>query len=210
MRMHLSWSSLCALKARWRSRSPGLRRSPPPKVSCSFSPSTRGSVIRRTMSRCRRCSTILYGGHGLCMPWYGTVEGDAGWMAIIETPDDAAVSIPRRDGLLGLVPEWEPQKQRFGPERVIRYVVFGRRRLRCNGQALSRVCEADGAFEDAGREAQDRPRGGPPGGRGEHLVLGPGCRRLVPRTAGLRHPAHPLEQRSATGPDQGPERTWAS
>jgi hypothetical protein len=64
----------------------------------------------------------LYGGHGLCMPWYGAVEGDAGWMAIIETPDDAAVSIPRRDGLLGLVPEWEPQKQRFGPERVIRYV----------------------------------------------------------------------------------------
>jgi hypothetical protein len=64
----------------------------------------------------------LYGGHGLCMPWYGVVEGDTGWMAIIETPDDAAVSIPRRDGLLGLVPEWEPQKQRFGLERVIRYV----------------------------------------------------------------------------------------
>ena len=66
----------------------------------------------------------LYGGHGLCMPWYGTVDGGSGWMAIIETPDDAAVAIPRRDGLLGLVPEWEPQKQRFGPQRVIRYVVF--------------------------------------------------------------------------------------
>ena len=65
----------------------------------------------------------LYGGHGLCMPWYGTVEGDNGWMAIIETPDDAAVGIPRRDGLLGLAPEWEPQKQHFGPERVIRYVL---------------------------------------------------------------------------------------
>ena len=64
----------------------------------------------------------LYGGHGLCMPWYGAVEGDIGWMAIIETPDDAAVSIPRQDSLLGLVPVWEPQKQRFGPERVIRYI----------------------------------------------------------------------------------------
>jgi hypothetical protein len=64
----------------------------------------------------------LYGGHGLCMPWYGATEGDTGWMAIVETPDDAAVSIPRRDGLLSLVPEWEPQKQHFGPERVIRYV----------------------------------------------------------------------------------------
>ena len=64
----------------------------------------------------------LYGGHGLCMPWYGVVDGSAGWMAIVETPDDAAVSISRCDGLLGLAPEWEPQKQKFGPERVIRYV----------------------------------------------------------------------------------------
>ena len=67
---------------------------------------------------------ILYGGHGLCMPWYGTLEGDAGWMAIVETPDDAELSIPRREGLLGLAPEWEPQKQHFGPERIIRYVFF--------------------------------------------------------------------------------------
>lgn len=66
----------------------------------------------------------MYGGHGLCMPCYGAVEGGAGWMAIVETPDDAAVAIPRCDGLLGLTPEWEPQKQRFGPERVIRYVFF--------------------------------------------------------------------------------------
>ena len=67
---------------------------------------------------------ILYGGHGLCMPWYGALEGDAGWMAIIETPDDAEVSIPRHAGLLGLAPEWVPQKGHFGPERVIRYVFF--------------------------------------------------------------------------------------
>lgn len=66
----------------------------------------------------------LYGGHGLCMPWYGALQAGAGWMAIVETPDDAAVAIARRDGLLGLAPEWIAQKQRFGPDRVIRYVVF--------------------------------------------------------------------------------------
>ena len=66
----------------------------------------------------------LYGGHGLCMPWFGAVDGGTGWMAIVETPDDAAVTLPRRDGLLGIVPEWEPQKQQFGPARVIRYVVL--------------------------------------------------------------------------------------
>lgn len=69
----------------------------------------------------------LYGGHGgLCMPWYGVTEGTAGWMAIVETPDDASIRITRRDNLnlLVVVPEWEPQKGQFGPERVIRYIFF--------------------------------------------------------------------------------------
>jgi hypothetical protein len=66
----------------------------------------------------------LYAGHGLCMPWYGAVEGEAGWMAVIETPDDAEVSILRQNGLLVLAPEWVSQKQHFGPKRIIRYVIF--------------------------------------------------------------------------------------
>lgn len=66
----------------------------------------------------------LYGGHGLCMPWYGVTDGAAGWMAIVETADDAAVRIPRKDGSLVLAPEWQAQKKMFGPDRVIRYVVF--------------------------------------------------------------------------------------
>ncbi len=69
----------------------------------------------------------LYGGHGLCMPWYGAAAEDgAGWMAIVETADDAAVRLPRRNGLLCLVPEWQPQKGSFGPPRTIRYVFFDR------------------------------------------------------------------------------------
>jgi hypothetical protein len=69
----------------------------------------------------------LYGGHGLCMPWYGAADaGGAGWLAIVETADDAAVRIPRRDGLLCLVPEWQPQKGAFGPPRSIRYAFLDR------------------------------------------------------------------------------------
>jgi len=68
----------------------------------------------------------LYGGHGLCMPWYGQTDGERGVMAIVETPDDAAVRVPRLDGLLCLAPEWQPQKGQFGPTRVIRYVFFDR------------------------------------------------------------------------------------
>lgn len=64
----------------------------------------------------------LYGGHGLCMPWYGATDGGSGWMAIVETADDAGISILRRNGLLTIVPLWHPQKGKVGPARVIRYV----------------------------------------------------------------------------------------
>ncbi|HYW78415.1 MAG TPA: glycoside hydrolase, partial [Thermoguttaceae bacterium] len=66
----------------------------------------------------------LFGGHGLCMAWYGVTDGQAAAMTIVETPDDAAVRVPRLDGRLCLAPEWLPQKGEFGPTRRIRYVFF--------------------------------------------------------------------------------------
>jgi hypothetical protein len=72
-------------------------------------------------------SVCLYGGHGLCMPWYGAMNpSGGGWMALVETPDDAVVHIPRRDGLFVVAPEWHAQRGQFGPERVIRYAFFDR------------------------------------------------------------------------------------
>jgi hypothetical protein len=72
---------------------------------------------------------ILYGGHGLCMAWYGVTSRAAdgagctdGMMAIIETPDDASVAVPRHDSLLVEAPQWDPQKGAFGYVRRIRYV----------------------------------------------------------------------------------------
>ncbi len=66
----------------------------------------------------------LYGGHGLCMPWYGVTDGERGVMAIVETADDAVVRVPRLGGMLCLAPEWQAQKGQFGPDRVIRYAFF--------------------------------------------------------------------------------------
>ncbi|MFO0958969.1 MAG: glycoside hydrolase [Isosphaeraceae bacterium] len=70
---------------------------------------------------------ILYGGHGLCMAWYG-VMGEQGrsLMMLVETPDDASVDLPRLDGLLHLGPEWEPQRGEFGYTRTMRYVAIDR------------------------------------------------------------------------------------
>ncbi len=68
----------------------------------------------------------LYGGHGLCMGWYGVIDGEQGVMTIVDTPDDAGVRIPRLDGRLTLAPEWHPQKGRFGYTRRLKYVLFDR------------------------------------------------------------------------------------
>jgi hypothetical protein len=69
----------------------------------------------------------LYGGHGLCMGFWGSTDLESGLMAIVETPDDAVVHVDRWDGnhgCLSLAPAWLPQKQHFGAERRIRYVAL--------------------------------------------------------------------------------------
>ncbi|HIE27223.1 TPA: hypothetical protein EYP66_08050 [Candidatus Poribacteria bacterium] len=57
---------------------------------------------------------IAYGGHGICMAFWGVTDGEQGYMAIIETPDDAAIRIDRLDGKLCIAPEWDSQKGKFG------------------------------------------------------------------------------------------------
>lgn len=69
-------------------------------------------------------SYYLYGGHGLCMGWYGVTDTRRALLSIVETPDDAAVRLPRLEGRLVLSPEWQPQKGGFGPPRRIRYSLF--------------------------------------------------------------------------------------
>lgn len=65
---------------------------------------------------------IAYGGHGICMAFWGVTDNRQGYCAIIETPDDAAIRMQRLDNLLAIGPEWDPQKGRFGYERRLRYV----------------------------------------------------------------------------------------
>ncbi len=67
---------------------------------------------------------VAYGGHGICMPFWGVTDGDAGHMAIIETADDAMLAINRHDGLLYAALIWQPQMGRFGYEREVRYCFF--------------------------------------------------------------------------------------
>jgi hypothetical protein len=69
-------------------------------------------------------SLIAYGGHGICMAFWGATDGARGHMAIIETPDDASIRIERHDGLLAIAPQWDAQRGQFGYARRLRYVFF--------------------------------------------------------------------------------------
>ncbi len=72
---------------------------------------------------------IGYGGHGLCMSFWGVTDGKTGQMAILETPDNAAVRIERSDktgGNLYVQPEWDSQMGTFGPVRRMRYIFLDR------------------------------------------------------------------------------------
>jgi len=67
---------------------------------------------------------VAYGGHGICMAFWAVTDGQRGHMAIIETPDDAAIQIERIDGKLCIAPTWHAQKGQFGYERRLRYIFF--------------------------------------------------------------------------------------
>ncbi len=65
-------------------------------------------------------------GGGLSMAWMGVVDDklEAGFMAILETPYDAALQTKRVDGLVTFSPVWQPSLGKFGYARKITYHFF--------------------------------------------------------------------------------------
>lgn len=66
----------------------------------------------------------MFGGHGLCMGFWGITNLKSGIMAIVETPDDAVADVPRLEKHLCIAPQWLPQKTAFGPARRMRFIVL--------------------------------------------------------------------------------------
>lgn len=70
---------------------------------------------------------IAYGGHGICMGFFGVAEDKtgAGWMCVFETPDDAAMNAFRgAGGFWRAGPSWDACRGDFGYTRKARYVFF--------------------------------------------------------------------------------------
>lgn len=99
----------------------------------------------------------LYGGHGLCMAWYGVTTLERGLMTLVETPDDAAVNVPRREGRLQLAPQWEPQRGAFGYARRLRYVAFDRGGYVAMAKRHREHAQAVGLFKTLAEKGQENP-----------------------------------------------------
>jgi len=104
---------------------------------------------------------VAYGGHGICMAFFG-VQDDAtgaGWMAIIETPDDAALTVrrDRENRLWTLGPSWESQKRRFGYARRIRYVFFEKGGYVAMCKRYRAYAKQIGKFKTFKEKAKERP-----------------------------------------------------
>jgi hypothetical protein len=100
---------------------------------------------------------ILYGGHGLCMAWWGVTDGKLGMMAIVETPDDASIRVARLQGRLSLAPLWDAQKGQLGPNRRIRYVFLSDGGHVAMAKRYRQHAQATGLFKTLNEKRSENP-----------------------------------------------------
>ncbi|WP_240941255.1 glycoside hydrolase [Paenibacillus sp. HB172176] len=69
---------------------------------------------------------FFFAGGGAAMSWIGMTDTalESGYMAIFETPFDAAIRLGRENGFITFYPVWLPSMGQFGYTRKIRYIFF--------------------------------------------------------------------------------------
>jgi len=100
---------------------------------------------------------IAYGGHGICMAFWGVTDGQRGAMAIIETPDDASIRILRVNGMLSIAPQWVGQKGRFGYSRRLRYIFFDKGGYVAMCKRYRRYAQQIGLFKTLSQKRRENP-----------------------------------------------------
>lgn len=65
---------------------------------------------------------VAFSGHGICMPFWGSTNGQDAYITIVETPDDCALHLSRTDKINTCSPGWYAQKGVFQDERRWQYV----------------------------------------------------------------------------------------
>jgi hypothetical protein len=105
----------------------------------------------------REMRLIAYGGHGICMAFWGVTEGEGGQMTILETSDDATIRIARNESLLYIAPEWDAQHGRFGYTRRLRYVFFERGGYVAMAKRYRAYAQKIGLFKTLEQKRQENP-----------------------------------------------------
>ena len=102
---------------------------------------------------------IAYGGHGLCMAFFGVDEDatGAGWMCVFETPDDAAMQTRRTDGMLTAGPSWDAQLGKFGYPRRVRYCFRAAGGHVAMAKRYRAYAKSKGLFKTLAEKAEARP-----------------------------------------------------
>lgn len=103
---------------------------------------------------------VTYGGHGICMPWFGVVNPatGAGLMSILDTPDDASIDLARSsEGNLIIRPIWEPSRGTFRYERSLNYVLFDQGGYVSQAKRYREEAQRKGLFRTLRTKVQEDP-----------------------------------------------------
>ena len=113
---------------------------------------------------CEKTFTVsypsLWSGSG-SMAFFGVEEDatGAGWMAIVETRNDARIFIENRNGIPeALGPLWEPERGAFGYPRKVRYVFLDGGGYVAMAKRYRRAAAARGLVKTFREKAKERPR----------------------------------------------------
>ena len=103
---------------------------------------------------------VAYGGHGICMPWFGATGLQSGesYMAIVETPDDAQIDITRQGGSdLYIRPLWDASRGEFSYSRKIRYAFFDRGGYVALAKSYREYAKETGLFKTLAEKRRENP-----------------------------------------------------
>ena len=179
-----SWRS--GARERWNCRSPGPAPFATVRGQVLILPVNEGISYPVDDASLPEMHYHLYG-RSRALHAAGTARWTASgvWMAIVESPDDAGVRIPLRDGLLCLVPRVAaPEGRLSGRERVIRYVFLDRGGYVAMAKRYREYARKTGLFRTLAENRKANPNVDLLVGAVNIWCWGGTPRCLVPRTRG--------------------------
>jgi len=102
--------------------------------------------------------SLHYGGN-LSMAFIGMVDGDSGWMEIVETPNDfEIIKLQNNEGKLNLKNRWIAEKGKFGYNRRIKYCFFDQGSYVAMAKRYQQYAKDKGLFKSLKEKNKHRNR----------------------------------------------------